>query len=87
MKIGEARSGDRSSGRSLPAIDPALPRPCPRFLTPSAALHCPTLPHYTAALQTPTKLYLVLDFINGGHLFFQLYRQVGGGGEGQAGSV
>lgn len=25
--------------------------------------------------QTSTKLYLVLDFINGGHLFFQLYRQ------------
>ena len=25
--------------------------------------------------QTPRKLYLVLDFINGGHLFFQLYRQ------------
>lgn len=24
--------------------------------------------------QTPLKLYLVLDFINGGHLFFQLYR-------------
>lgn len=27
-------------------------------------------------LQTSTKLYLVLDFINGGHLFFQLYRAV-----------
>ena len=27
-------------------------------------------------LQTSTKLYLVLDFVNGGHLFFQLYRQV-----------
>lgn len=26
-------------------------------------------------VQTRTKLYLVLDFINGGHLFFQLYRQ------------
>lgn len=25
--------------------------------------------------QTPSKLYLVLDFINGGHLFFNLYRQ------------
>ena len=24
--------------------------------------------------QTTAKLYLVLDFINGGHLFFQLYR-------------
>ncbi|KAK9829756.1 hypothetical protein WJX72_007695 [[Myrmecia] bisecta] len=27
------------------------------------------------SFQTATKLYLVLDFINGGHLFFQLYRQ------------
>ena len=27
------------------------------------------------AVQTATKLYLVLDFVNGGHLFFQLYRQ------------
>ena len=27
-----------------------------------------------ASFQTPNKLYLVLDFINGGHLFFQLYR-------------
>ncbi|KAL6770959.1 S6K1 [Auxenochlorella protothecoides x Auxenochlorella symbiontica] len=26
------------------------------------------------SFQTPLKLYLVLDFINGGHLFFQLYR-------------
>ena len=26
-------------------------------------------------LQTTTKLYLVLDFINGGHLFYNLYRQ------------
>jgi hypothetical protein len=26
-------------------------------------------------VQTRSKLYLVLDFINGGHLFFQLYRQ------------
>lgn len=25
-------------------------------------------------MQTASKLYLVLDFINGGHLFFQLYR-------------
>jgi len=25
-------------------------------------------------VQTATKLYLVLDFVNGGHLFFQLYR-------------
>lgn len=28
-----------------------------------------------ALVQTSSKLYLVLDFINGGHLFFQLYRQ------------
>ena len=26
------------------------------------------------SFQTSSKLYLVLDFINGGHLFFQLYR-------------
>ncbi len=28
----------------------------------------------TPPTQTATKLYLILDFINGGHLFFQLYR-------------
>jgi len=28
--------------------------------------------HYS--FQTGTKLYLILDFVNGGHLFFQLYR-------------
>ena len=28
-----------------------------------------------ASFQTTSKLYLVLDFINGGHLFFQLYKQ------------
>lgn len=27
------------------------------------------------SFQSPTKLYLVLDFLNGGHLFFNLYRQ------------
>eukprot|EP00243_Klebsormidium_subtile_P002824 TRINITY_DN15747_c0_g1_i1.p1 TRINITY_DN15747_c0_g1~~TRINITY_DN15747_c0_g1_i1.p1 ORF type:complete len:572 (+),score=191.40 TRINITY_DN15747_c0_g1_i1:494-2209(+) len=27
------------------------------------------------SFQTRSKLYLLLDFINGGHLFFQLYRQ------------
>jgi len=26
------------------------------------------------SFQTSSKLYLVLDFINGGHLFFNLYR-------------
>ncbi|KAL5186233.1 Serine/threonine-protein kinase AtPK2/AtPK19 [Glycine soja] len=29
----------------------------------------------SAKCNTKSKLYLVLDFINGGHLFFQLYRQ------------
>mmetsp|Transcript_25783 Transcript_25783/g.48911 ORF Transcript_25783/g.48911 Transcript_25783/m.48911 type:complete len:460 (-) Transcript_25783:272-1651(-) len=29
--------------------------------------------HYS--FQTSSKLYLILDFVNGGHLFFQLYRQ------------
>lgn len=28
------------------------------------------------SFQTSSKLYLLLDFINGGHLFFQLYREV-----------
>ncbi|MBL1680396.1 hypothetical protein ELD14_28905, partial [Klebsiella pneumoniae] len=27
------------------------------------------------SFQTKYRLYLVLDFINGGHLFFQLYQQ------------
>ena len=27
------------------------------------------------SFQTATKLYLVLDFVAGGHLFFQLYRR------------
>ena len=31
--------------------------------------------HNGAPVQTASKLYLVLDFVNGGHLFFQLYRQ------------
>lgn len=31
------------------------------------------------SFQSASKLYLVLDFINGGHLFFNLYRQVCGG--------
>ena len=30
---------------------------------------------FLIALQTKSKLYLILDFINGGHLFFHLYRQ------------
>ena len=28
------------------------------------------------SFQTSSKLYLMMDFINGGHLFFQLYREV-----------
>jgi Protein kinase domain len=28
------------------------------------------------SFQTDAKLYLILDFINGGHLFYNLYRQV-----------
>lgn len=28
-----------------------------------------------SSFQTPSKLYLVLDFLNGGHLFFNLYRE------------
>ncbi len=35
----------------------------------------PIPPSHMKLSQTSTKLYLVLDFINGGHLFFQLYRQ------------
>ncbi len=31
--------------------------------------------HVHGVVQTKSKLYLILDFINGGHLFFQLYRQ------------
>ena len=27
------------------------------------------------SFQTTSKLYLILEFINGGHLFFQLYQQ------------
>ena len=27
------------------------------------------------SFQCPTKLYMVMDFVNGGHLFFQLYNQ------------
>ena len=33
----------------------------------------PHLPRFS--FQTPGKLYLVMDFINGGHLYFQLYEQ------------
>ncbi|KAK9807282.1 hypothetical protein WJX73_007625 [Symbiochloris irregularis] len=39
----------------------------------TAVLH-PYIVTLRYSFQTATKLYLVLDFINGGHLFFQLYR-------------
>eukprot|EP00250_Pteridium_aquilinum_P003859 c14133_g1_i1 orf=261-1856(-) len=35
----------------------------------------PFIVHLRYSFQTKSKLYLILDFINGGHLFFQLYRQ------------
>lgn len=35
----------------------------------------PFIVQLQCSFQTRTKLYLILDFINGGHLFFQLYRQ------------
>ena len=56
-------------------------RPPPPPLPPLSQLPSPTTflaPHlhpHPPPPQTPRKLYLVLDFINGGHLFFQLYRQ------------
>jgi serine/threonine protein kinase len=42
----------------------------------TAVLH-PYIVTLRYSFQTPSKLYLVLDFLNGGHLFFNLYRQVG----------
>jgi hypothetical protein len=45
------------------------------YLAPSlTASHVPC-PFTHSWLQTPARLYLVLDFLNGGHLFFNLYRQ------------
>eukprot|EP00200_Dunaliella_tertiolecta_P003728 CAMPEP_0202360384 /NCGR_PEP_ID=MMETSP1126-20121109/13346_1 /ASSEMBLY_ACC=CAM_ASM_000457 /TAXON_ID=3047 /ORGANISM="Dunaliella tertiolecta, Strain CCMP1320" /LENGTH=747 /DNA_ID=CAMNT_0048954081 /DNA_START=226 /DNA_END=2469 /DNA_ORIENTATION=- len=35
----------------------------------------PYIVNLRCSFQTQTKLYLVLEFINGGHLFFNLYRQ------------
>ncbi|KAJ8772152.1 hypothetical protein K2173_027329 [Erythroxylum novogranatense] len=35
----------------------------------------PFIVHLRYSFQTKSKLYLILDFINGGHLFFHLYRQ------------
>lgn len=40
----------------------------------TAVLH-PFIVTLRYSFQTSSKLYLLLDFINGGHLFFQLYRQ------------
>ncbi|KAI8473226.1 MAG: kinase-like domain-containing protein [Monoraphidium minutum] len=40
----------------------------------TAVLH-PYIVTLRFSFQTPSKLYLVLDFINGGHLFYNLYRQ------------
>mmetsp|Transcript_50661 Transcript_50661/g.94361 ORF Transcript_50661/g.94361 Transcript_50661/m.94361 type:complete len:236 (-) Transcript_50661:1656-2363(-) len=37
-------------------------------------IHHPYIVSLRSAFTTSTKLYLVLDFVNGGHLFFQLYR-------------
>ncbi|KAI8465027.1 MAG: kinase-like domain-containing protein [Monoraphidium minutum] len=39
----------------------------------TAVLH-PYIVALRFSFQTPSKLYLVLDFMNGGHLFFNLYR-------------
>jgi len=41
----------------------------------TAVLH-PYIVTLRYSFQTASKLYLVLVFINGGHLFFNLYRQV-----------
>lgn len=41
----------------------------------TAVLH-PYIVTLRFSFQTSTKLYLVLDFISGGHLFFNLYKQV-----------
>lgn len=46
------------------------------FLSPATPLLTLFCHPHTNSFQTASKLYLVLDFINGGHLFFNLYRQV-----------
>ena len=38
-------------------------------------IHHPYVVTMRYSFQTSQKLYLILDFINGGHLFFWLYRQ------------
>ena len=40
----------------------------------SDAICCPGVLSLMLCVQTAAKLYLVLDFVNGGHLFFNLYR-------------
>ena len=35
-------------------------------------IHCPFLVHLVFAFQTPDKLYMVLDYMGGGELFFWL---------------
>jgi hypothetical protein len=37
-------------------------------------LICMHRQEFLLCVQTAAKLYLVLDFVNGGHLFFNLYR-------------
>lgn len=39
------------------------------------AVHHPYVVTLRYSFQTSAKLYLILDFLNGGHLFFNLYRQ------------
>ena len=65
----------RGAGRLQPSWA-MLKRCCFHCPLPSIIPSLP-LPLPPPTHQTPKKLYLVLDFINGGHLFFQLYRQVG----------
>ena len=40
-----------------------------------AAISCPFLVHLVFAFQTPDKLYMVLDYITGGEIFFWLKQQ------------
>ena len=54
-------------------MDPRLPASSG---PPTQAVVHPYIVTLRFSFQTPSKLYLVLDFINGGHLFFNLYRAV-----------
>lgn len=38
-------------------------------------IHCPFLVHLHYAFQTPEKLYMVLEFLKGGELFFWMKRE------------